>query len=63
MKRQDGIKVFTRTAKAKCLAEFLFPQVPNTDLEVIGHKAYPDLMAFPTMDIEEIQKAILKFPF
>lgn len=62
MKRQDGTKVFTRTAKAECLAESFFPQVPNTDLEDIGHTAYPDPVAFPTIEIEEIQKAILKFP-
>ena len=62
MKLQDGTKVFTQTAKAECLAEFFFPQVPNTDLENTGHTAYPDPVAFPTIDIEEIQKAILKFP-
>lgn len=62
MKRQDGTKVFTRTAKAECLAESFFPQVPNTNLEDIGHTTYPDPVAFPTIEIEEIQKAILKFP-
>ncbi len=54
--------MFTRTAKAECLAEFFFPQVSNTDLEDIGHTAYPDPVAFSTIDIKEIQKAILKFP-
>ncbi len=62
MERQDRTKVFKRTAKAECLAESFFPQVPNTDLDNIGHKAYPDTVAFPTIDIDEIQKAILKFP-
>ena len=62
IKRQDGTKVFTRTAKAECLAESFFPQVPNTDLEDISHKTYPDPVAFPTIDIKEIQKAIFKFP-
>ena len=62
MKQQDGTKVFTWTAKAECLAESFFPQLPNKDLEDIGHTAYPDPVAFPTIDIEEIQKAILKFP-
>ncbi len=61
MKRQDGTKVFTQTAKAECLAESFFLQVPNTDLEDFGHTAYPDSVAFPTIAIEEIQKAILKF--
>ncbi len=61
MKRQDGTKVFTRTSKADCPTEFSFPQVPNTDLENIGHTAYSGPVAFPTVDIEEIQKAILKF--
>ena len=61
MKRQDGAKVFTRIAKAECLAESFFPQVSNTDLEDIGHITHPDPVAFPTIDIEEIQKAILKF--
>ena len=61
MKRQDGTKVFTQTAKAECLTESFFPQVPNTDLEKIGHKAYPDPVAFSTIDIKEIQKVILKF--
>ncbi len=62
MKRQDGTKAFTRTATAECLTECFFPQVPNTDLEDIGHKAYSDPVAFPTLEIKEIQKAILKFP-
>ena len=30
--------------------------------ENIGHTAYPDPVAFSTIKIEEIQKAILKFP-
>ena len=54
--------MFPRTAKAEWLAESYFPQVSNTDLEDIGHTAYPDLVAFLTIDIKETQKAILKFP-
>ena len=48
MKWKDGTKVFTRTRKAECLAESFFSQVINTDLEDIGHTAYPDPVAFPT---------------
>lgn len=62
MRRQDGTKVLTQTAKAECLAEPFFLQALNTDLEDIGHTAYPDPVAFPTIEIEEIQKATLKFP-
>lgn len=62
MRRQDGTKVLTQTAKAECLAESFFLQALNTDLEDIGHTAYPDPVAFPTIEIEEIQKAILKSP-
>ncbi len=62
MKQQDRTKMFTRTAKAECLTGSSFPQVPNTDLEDIGHIAYPDPEAFLTIEIEVIQKAILKFP-
>ncbi len=54
MKRQDRTKVFPRTAKAECLVEFFFAQIPNSDQEDIGHTAYQDPVAFPTIDIEEI---------
>ncbi len=54
MKQQDGTKVFTQTAKAKCLAESFFSQVSNTDLGDIGHTAFLELVAFPSINIEEI---------
>ena len=43
------------------MTESFFSQVPNKDLEDIGHTVYPDPVAFSTIDIEEIQIAILKF--
>ncbi len=62
MKWQDGKKVFILTVKAECLAKSFFPQVTNTDMEDIGYTAYPDPVAYLTIDIRKIQKAILKFP-
>ena len=62
IKRQDGTKVFIRITKAEGLAKSFLPQVPNTNLEDISHKAHPDPVAYLTIDIKEIQKAILKFP-
>ena len=51
MKQQDETKVFTQTAKAECLVESFFSQIPNTNLQDIGHTAYPDPVAFLTIDI------------
>ncbi len=48
-------------SKSRMPGRVFFPQVSNTDLEDIGHTAYPDPVAFPIIDIEEIQKAIFKF--
>lgn len=62
MNQPDGTKVFSRIAKAECLAESFFPQVPNTNLEDIGYTVYPNSVIFPSIEVEEIQKAILKFP-
>lgn len=39
MKRRDGTKAYTRTAKAEFLAEYLFPQAPNTNLDDINETA------------------------
>lgn len=39
MKRRDGTKACSRTAKAEYLAESFFPETPNTDL---GRVHWPD---------------------